>query len=75
MNGKNPARIKKMDGGTASWHGLARLAGTPCDSLKSLLEPFQCTTVREIHVHVYVYMHIFILVLGMLRAGLEGSRA
>ena len=45
---------------TAGRPGLARLGGTPCDSLKTLLEPFsvpllgkkptgtlQCTTVRE----------------------------
>ena len=39
--------LKIRENDRSGWPRSAKLAGTPCDSLKSLLEPLQCTTVRE----------------------------
>ena len=38
---------------TAGRHGLARLGGTTCDSLKSLLEPFSVPLLGNIKGKIY----------------------
>ena len=39
--------VAKTDLQTAGRHGSARLGGTPCDSLKTLLEPFSVPLLRK----------------------------
>ena len=48
--------------------GIPGGAGTPCEPLKTPLEPLQCTTVREIHIIVkhFIFCYTFYFLLHIL---------